>query len=97
MIFASTMGIGVLFSAAAVGVYQGAITLLAIFIAPYLNDVVVAQMSLVGSVLITAIGLNMLKISKIKVGNPRPTIFIPFIYYIIRLFIKKIIKRGKYY
>ena len=85
MILASTLGIGVLFSAIAVGIYQGSITLLAIFIAPHLSDVVVTQISLVGSVLIMAIGVNMLKIAKIKVGNLLPAIFIPVIYYMIRL------------
>ncbi|MCL1912278.1 MAG: DUF554 domain-containing protein [Leptospirales bacterium] len=85
MIFASMMGIGVLFSAIVVGIYQGSITLLAIFISPYLSDVVVKQMSLVGSVLIMSIGLNMLKITKIKVGNLLPAIFIPVVYYIICL------------
>ena len=83
MIFASTMGIGVLFSAVVVGVYQGAITLLAVFVAPHLNDAVVTQISLVGSALIMCIGFNMLKITKIKVGNLLPAIFIPVIYYII--------------
>lgn len=87
MIFASTMGIGVLFSAVAVGVYQGFITLLATFIAPYLNDEVIVQMSLIGSVLILGIGLNMLKIAKIKVGNLLPAVFVPVVYYIIRLFL----------
>jgi len=81
MIFASTMGVGVLFSAVIVGVYQGSITLLAFVIAPYLSDVVVTQMSLVGSVLIMSIGLNMLKIAKIKVGNLLPAIFIPAVYH----------------
>ena len=87
MIFASTMGAGVLFSAAVVGLYQGAITLLAIFIAPYFNDVVVAQISLVGSVLIMSIGLNMLGIAKIKVSNLLPAIFVPVVYYMARLFV----------
>jgi len=87
MIFASTMGIGVLFSAITVGVYQGTITLLSVFAAPYLNDVVVTQMSLIGSVLIMSIGVNLLKIAKIKVGNLLPAVFIPLLYYVIRLFI----------
>ena len=87
MILATTMGAGVLFSAIAVGVYQGTITLLAVLVAPYLNETVITQMSLIGSVLIVAIGLNMLNIAKIKVGNLLPAIFIPVIYYIgIRLF-----------
>ena len=83
MIFASTMGVGVLFSAAAVGVYQGAITLLAVFVAPYFSDVVVTQISLIGSVLIMSIGLNMLQMAKIKVGNMLPAIFIPIVYNIV--------------
>ena len=85
MIFASTMGIGVLFAAITVGLYQGAITLLAVLIAPFFSDAVVMQMSLVGSVLIMSIGLNMLKISKIKTGNLLPAIFIPAIYQLIML------------
>ena len=83
VILASTMGIGVLFSSVAVCVYQGTITLFAIFVAPYLNDVLITQMSLIGSVLIMGIGLNMLKIAEIKVGNLIPTIFIPVIYHLI--------------
>lgn len=83
MIFASTLGIGVLFSAVAVGIYQGLITLFATFIAPYLNKEVVTQMTLIGSILIMAIGFNMLKITKIKVGNLLPAVFIPVFYYII--------------
>ena len=87
MIFASTMGVGVLFSAIMVGGYQGAITLLAVFAAPYLNEVVVTQMSLIGSVLIMAIGFNLLQIAKIRVGNLLPAIFIPILYGLRLLFI----------
>ncbi|MDR3270348.1 MAG: DUF554 domain-containing protein [Peptococcaceae bacterium] len=84
MIFASTMGIGVLFAALSVGLYQGAITLLSTVVAPYLQEEVVAQMSYVGSVLILALGLNMLGIAKIKAGNLLPAVFLPLIYYIIK-------------
>jgi hypothetical protein len=80
IVFASAMGVGVLFSAVPVGVYQGAITLLAVIIAPFLGETLVTQMSLIGSVLIMAIGLNMLGIAKIKVGNLLPAIFIPAAY-----------------
>ena len=87
MIFASTMGVGVLFSALTVGLYQGTITLLAVFLAPFFSDMVIMQMSLVGSILIMSIGLNMLRISKIKTGNLLPAIFIPAIYHLIMLVI----------
>jgi len=83
MIFASTMGFGVLFSAVTVSIYQGTITLLAYFAGPFISEIVIMQMSLVGSILIMSIGLNMLKISKIKVGNLLPAIFIPAIYQLI--------------
>jgi len=85
MIFASTMGIGVLFSALTVGLYQGTLTILAVFLSPFFSTEVIMQMSLVGSILIMSIGLNMLKISKIKTGNLLPAIFIPAIYHLIVL------------
>lgn len=83
VIFAATLGIGVAFSAIPVLVYQGGITLLAGFIKPWLNDMVIAQMSLVGGILIFAIGINLLEIKKINVGNLLPSIFIPVLYYVI--------------
>ncbi|HHU89901.1 MAG TPA: DUF554 domain-containing protein [Clostridiaceae bacterium] len=80
IVFSATLGIGVLFSGLSVLVYQGGITVLAGVLKPLLSDVVVSQMSLVGSVLILAIGLNLLEIKKFKVGNMLPAIFIPLIY-----------------
>ncbi len=84
VIFAATMGIGVAFSAIPVLVYQGAITLASGFLKPWLNETVISQMSLVGGILIFAIGINLLEIKKINVGNLLPAIFIPVIYYVIR-------------
>lgn len=83
IVFASTLGAGVIFSAASVLIYQGLITLLAGFIKPWLTDVVITQMSLTGSVLILAIGMNMLGMQKIKVANLLPAIFMPLAYYIL--------------
>lgn len=80
IIFASTLGIGVMLSAAFVLVFQGAIVLLAQFIAPLLTDPIIANMTCVGSLLIIAIGLNMLKVTKIKVMDMVPAIFIPIIW-----------------
>ncbi len=82
IIFASTMGIGVLFSAFSVLLYQGTITLAAVYIKPFLTLEVVSQISAVGGLLIVAIGINMLWRDKIKVGNMLPAVFIPLIYYI---------------
>ena len=79
IIFASSLGIGVLFSAAFVLVYQGAITLLAGLVAPFLTEVVIAEMTCIGSVLIIGIGLNMLGITKLKMMNYVPAIFLPIL------------------
>jgi uncharacterized membrane protein YqgA involved in biofilm formation len=83
VVFASTFGSGVIFSAAPVLVYQGAITLGASLLKPYLTAGVIAQMSGVGGLLIAAIGVNMLRLTHIKVGNMLPAIFLPLIYYIV--------------
>ena len=93
MIFASTLGFGVLFSAVSVGGYQGALTLLAMFVAPYLPETVITQISIIGSILIMSIGFNLLKISKIKVGNMLPAIFIPIIYNVIQPLVLRIFQK----
>jgi len=80
IVFSATLGIGVMFSSLSVLVYQGGITALAGVLKPLLSDVVVSQMSLVGSILILAIGFNLLEMKKFKVGNMLPAIFIPLIY-----------------
>lgn len=84
IIFTSMFGIGVGFSAVSVFVYQGLITVLAGFIKPWLADVVVVQMSLVGSVIIIAVGANMLNVIKFKAGNLLPAMFMPLAYYIVK-------------
>ncbi len=77
MIFASTLGIGVMLSAVFVLLFQGSIVLLAQVVAPFLTDAVVAEMTCVGSVLIFALGLNILGITKLKVLNYLPAMFLP--------------------
>lgn len=80
VIFASTLGIGVAFSAIPVFIYQGTITLLASSVESLLTTNVINEMSAVGGILILAIGINILGIKKIKVANMLPAIFIPLIY-----------------
>lgn len=79
--FASSMGIGVGLSAIAVFVYQGAISLLAMLVGPFLPEAVIVEMSSVGGLLIAGIGLNMIYSDKhIPVGNMLPAIFVPIVY-----------------
>lgn len=77
IVFASTMGVGVVFSAVAVLIYQGSIAVLASFISPFLGEAVIAEMTCVGSLLIVALALNMLGATKIKVMNLVPACLLP--------------------
>ncbi|MPW24895.1 DUF554 family protein [Alkalibaculum sp. M08DMB] len=82
IIFASTMGIGVLLSSITVFMYQGSIILLSEIIKPYLSNSVINEMTAVGGILIFAIGINILEIKKLKLGNLLPALFIPIIIHI---------------
>lgn len=80
VVFSSTMGIGVAFSAIPLLVYQGGIALLAGVVGPLLSEAVVVEMSATGSLLILGLGLNMLELTgdkPIKVGNLLPAMFMP--------------------
>lgn len=79
MIFASSLGAGVLMAAAAVLVIQGGIACLASLVAPLLqqNPATIPEMTVVGSVLIVGLGINLLGLGKIKVMNYVPAIFLP--------------------
>ena len=79
IIFASTLGVGVVLAASLVFLYQGTITLLAQWIAPFLTDAVINEMTCVGSVIIMGLALNMLGITKLRVMNYVPAIFLPII------------------
>lgn len=87
IIFASTLGIGVYFSAIPLAIYQGAITLSAKAIEPFLTDRLILNMSFVGSILIFGIGVNMLFGKKIKVGNLLPAVLVPVIYELFVIYI----------
>jgi uncharacterized membrane protein YqgA involved in biofilm formation len=63
--------------------YQGAITLAASLIAPFITDAMLLEIGIVGGIMITAIGFNMLSVLKVKVGNMLPAVLGPVIYYLI--------------
>lgn len=81
--FASTLGIGVFFSAISLFLYQGGITLAASFIEPLLSELLISNISFIGFILITGLGINMIFGKKIKVGNILPAVLIPVVYEII--------------
>ena len=79
IVLASTLGWGVMLAAVSVFAIQGSIVLLAQAVEPFLSTAVIAEMTCAGSVLILALALNMLGITKIKLMNFVPAIFIPIV------------------
>ncbi len=80
-------------SALCVLVYQGFLTLLFIWIGPFLSDAVITEMSAVGGLLILGIGLNMLGATgkgRVRVGNMLPAIFLPAAYLPLAAWITKL-------
>ena len=76
IIYASNFGVGVLFSALSVGVYQGILTALAGFLGPWMSQLVVQQVAACGGLMILGIGINMTKLLKIRVGNMLPGLLV---------------------
>lgn len=76
IIYASNMGIGVLFSALSVGVYQGILTALAGILGPYMSQTVVQEISASGGLMILGVGINMIRLLKIRVGNMLPGLLV---------------------
>lgn len=79
LIFASSMGIGVILSAMPILLYQGSITLLSSFIQPYLTQSMMTEMNAVGGILLIGLGISILGIKEIKVSNLLPALVIPVI------------------
>lgn len=83
----ASLGIGVLFSSAFVFVFQGGLVALSMALGSFLNDFAVAELICAGSVMIIALGLNLIGITKIKVANLLPgLVFVPFVCKIMELF-----------
>lgn len=88
IVFASSLGIGVTLSAISVLVYQGLITIGATFLKSVLITSVITNMTAIGGFLIVALSLNMLGVTKIKVANLLPCIFIPMLYQVVLMIVK---------
>ncbi len=76
IVLGSTLGIGVAFSAVAIVVYQGALTLLAGLLSPVLTDLVVSYMSAAGGIMIMAIGVTTAGIKDINTVNTLPGLIV---------------------
>lgn len=74
-----SMGKGCVFSAIPVGIFQGSITALAVLIKPLMTEAALANLSMIGSILIFCVGINLVWGKKIRVANLLPAIIIAVI------------------
>ncbi len=78
-ILAAAYGVGVAFSAIPILVYQGAITLIAACFGSVISDVLIEELSFVGSALIFCVGANLVKEKTFKVANMLPALLVPIV------------------
>ena len=76
MVMAASMGKGCIFSAIPVGLLQGSVTVLAVLIRPFITDQAMSNLSLVGSILIFCVGVNLFWGKKIRVANLLPSLVV---------------------
>lgn len=74
VVFSSSMGVGVAFSAIPVLLYQGTITLAARVLEPLLSQGTITDMTATGGLLIMGIGLNLLGVTRLKLANLLPSL-----------------------
>ena len=80
LVMASSMGKGCIFSAVPVGIFQGRVTLLARLVEPLLTTAALDNLSLVGSVLIFCVGINLIWKNTIRVANLLPALIVAIAY-----------------
>ncbi len=80
MVMAASMGKGCAFSAIPVGIFQGSVTALARVIEPILTAAALDNLSLVGSILIFCVGVNLVWGKSVKVGNMLPSIVVAVVW-----------------
>lgn len=85
MVFASTYGIGMIFAAPILFMWQGGIYLTANFLSgAFFSDDLIRELSIVGGVLIVSSGISILKIKDCKTLNMLPSLFVPILFFILK-------------
>lgn len=80
MIFASTYGVGVVFSAVPIFCYQGLITLASAVCGTFISDGMIYDLSFIGSALIFCVGVNVAFGKKFNVGNMLPALLVAVLF-----------------
>ncbi|MBR1404317.1 MAG: DUF554 domain-containing protein [Treponema sp.] len=78
--FAVAMGVGTAFSIIAIFVYQGALTLLSVLIAPFVSEQMISELTGSGGALIILIGINLMGLKKVKTANYLPAVLFSVIF-----------------
>ena len=86
--FAAAMGVGTAFSALAIFVYQGALTMLSVFIQRYVSDALLSEITGSGGALIVLIGINLMGLKKIKTANYLPAVLFSALFAICEPFVR---------
>jgi len=79
VIFTAHLGVGTALSAVPVGLYQGSITLLAVFLQKILTPQIITEIAATGGILIMAIGINLAGLCKIRLANQIPALVVAFV------------------
>lgn len=82
IVFGATLGVGSLFAAIPIAIWEGGITITAVFVAPFMSEAMISDLSMVGSVLIVGVGINLLFQRGIKVANLLPALLGPVLYHL---------------
>ncbi len=78
-ILTATYGIGCTFSAIPIFIYQGSITLIAALFGSVISDVLISEISFVGSTLVFCVGVNLVREKAFRVANMLPALLVPII------------------
>ena len=81
VVFASSYGLGAVFSAVPIFLYQGGITLMTAIGGSFLSDAIISDLSFIGNALIFCVGVNIAFGKKFRVGNMLPALLVPIVYH----------------
>ena len=90
VVFAAAMGVGTIFSALSLLVYQGALTLASGVVKPFVSEQMILELTGIGGAFIVMIGINLLDLKKLKTANYLPAMLVTILFVLADLFIAKI-------
>ncbi len=80
MMLSSALGPGVAFSAITILIYEGGLTLTSIWLKPFVNDLVLSELTGIGGILVIMVGINLIGIAELKTANFIPALILILIF-----------------